>query len=338
MADLSALELSTAQALESVKSEFTGKLSTVQDFINNYTLYGAVRGAYTDPVDITVKSVEKINQDLSNFIFNAPKRPAGLEANQPEKYKTHVWSAWQIDGLEDKLMNLVTTSDTGILKELSGANVDVNLQEAMYEYQRANDVRDLEYELNVLDGKWAADGYVLPPDGLVHNRAWLVARFDEKRTDRTRNIYSEIAKLAQQNVQWAYENGIKIEQLHSDFAIKYSQIYKDIIDAIVAIYKADVEIAITELEAQIKKLNAEIELAKLNIMHDEVEMKLKVEQANSRLQSYVQTYDASMQTNTQTTGQRIGAATNVAEGYKAIFNAWGGRYSGLNVQTSKKTA
>jgi hypothetical protein len=335
--NLQALETQTSAELNKLKSEFASKLDTIQGFVDSFTEEGGVPGAYTDAVSITIASVDSLQSALDGITFNTPNRPAGLEANQPEKYKTHVWEAWQIDGLENKLMNIVQISDTGILKELSAVNITTDFQEALYNYQRTNDIRDLEYELDVLDGKWAADGYVLPPDALVHNRSWLVARFDEKRTDRTRNIFSEIAKLAQQNVQWAYENGIKIEQLHADFAIQYAKIFKDIIEAIVAVYKADVEIAIAQLEAEIKKLQAEIEVAKLEISRDETEMKLKVDQANSRLGSFVSAYGASIQANTTNTGHRITAATNVANGYQAIFSAWGGRYTGLNVQTNKRS-
>lgn len=336
--NLSTYQKTVGSLLETVKSEFKTKLNDIQDFIDNYTEYGPVAGAYTNPIDITIKSVDDLNSLITDIVFNPPTRPAGLEAQQPEKYKTHVWEAWQIDGLENKIMEVVTTSDLGILKELSGTAVDVGLQEAMYNYQRTIDQRDLEYELDILDGKWAADGYSLPPDALVHNRSWLVARYDEKRTDRTRNVFSEIAKLAQQNVQWAHENGIKIEQLHADFAIRYASIFKDIIDAIVAVYKADVDVAIAELEANIKKLQAEIEVAKLNITRDETEMKLKVEQANNRLGSYVSSYNARMQANVAVAGHRIQSATNVAEGYKAIFNAHGGQYTGISLDTKKQTA
>jgi hypothetical protein len=333
--DLSAYSASVGEKLEGVKSQFKDKLGVIQDFITSYTEYSGVNDIAHDPIDIIINPVTALNSGGYNLKLDRVDRPAGLDANQPAKYKTHVWEAWQIDGLENKVMNLVTTSDTGILKELSGANVDINLQEAMYNYQRTNDVRDLEFELDALDGKWAADGYVLPPDALVHNRSWLIARFDEKRTDRTRNIYSEISKLAQQNVQWAYENGIKIEALHSDFAIQYAKIYKDIIDAIVTIYKTDVEMALARLDAEIKHLNADIEIAKLNITHDDVEMKLKVEQSLSRFKTYVDAYNTAIGANVNTVNSRITAATNIAEGYKAIFNAHGGQYTGISLETKK---
>jgi hypothetical protein len=329
---------STAAILNTLRSQFISKLDTVQSFITSYSQYNLGVGLFEDAIDITVKGVDDISAYLNNINFIAPPRPAGLDSTQPEKFKTHVYEAWQLDGLETKLMNIVTNADTGTLKELAGVGVPIGLQEAMYQYQVDVDRQDLEYELDILDGKWAQDGYVLPPDALVHNRAWLTERYSQKRTDRTRNVYAEITKLAQQNVQWAYENGIKVEQLHSSFAIEYSKIFKDVIDAIVTVYKADVEIAITQMEVAIKQLTARIDVAKLEIGRDEAAMKLEIDQANNRLSNHVQAYHASIATNADITKSRIGAATNVATGYQSMFNSQATQFTDINLETNKRSS
>jgi hypothetical protein len=334
--EIIAARKSTADILDSMRKAFVSKLDDVQKFVYNYTQYGGVVDEGHNPVTITMRSLSDVSATLDNIIFHPPQPPAGLTSEQPQKYKNHVWEAWQINGLEDKLMNIVTTADVGVLKELSGVGIPIALQESMYLYQQDIDRQDLEYSLDVLDGKWAADGYALPPDALVYNRAWEIERYNQKRTDRTRNIYADIAKLAQQNVQWAYENGIKIEQMHADFAINYAKIYKDIIDAIVSVYKAQVEIAIAEMEGHIKKLNAQIEVAKLNIDKESTEMKLKVEQANSRFGTWVKAYGDSIAANTEITKSRIGAANNVASGYQSMFNSQATQFTDINLETTKK--
>lgn len=324
----------TGEVLDEVKGELVDALDNLYDFATSYSTTSAVVELLDNAHEISIATSTDIETKLAGITFTAATRPDGLKT-QPKQYNGHTYDAPEIADFEAKLLDIVKISDVGILKELSGVNITEGLQEALYGYQRTNDIRDLEYELEALDGKWASDGYSFPPDALVHNRSWLVARFDEKRTDRTRNIFSEIAKMAQQNVQWAYENGIKIETLHADFDIRYASAYKDFVSALVDIYRVDTENATNTFEVSIKKLITQLEADKLEIGRDEAYAKLAVEQVLGRTSAYVNTLTAAMSANANYFGHRVDASKSVAEGYKAIFAAWGGQYSAIDLKATK---
>lgn len=326
--DLQALSDAVALALVNARTDFETSLNRVQDVIEDIDWNKQHASVLIDEVGtVTFDSYNSVLEALKDVdLVITPTRT--LLETDIDKSKKHVFESTSLDSAEAQIVNIINTAGAGEMKNLTGVYLSNAMRDALVAGQRASDGRDHNDAHTLLSRYVSAN--------TLANEAWIDAQYARKLADRDRNIFTTLFSMAQENVKWAYGQGISIEQLHESFTARYNRLFLDITAANIAAYKAEVQGQISKFEANLKELAAQMKVEELKLSKESTEWSLKVEQANSRLGEFVKEYAGVIGTNSNLMSTRISGGKNVADGYKNIYSAYSSLYSGVSLSNSSE--
>lgn len=327
--DIQALATKTTELLQFAREDFETSLERVQDVIDEIDWLDMRRSERNTLISevgkITFDSYKSVKDLLEEVVYSVVPTQELLETDM-QKSKKHVFISDSLDTAESKIVDVLTVAGSGEMKALSG----VMLSDAMREALRSGQ--------GLADGRTYNDGLALlrryqTPDQ-AGNESWYTEQHARGIEDRDRNVYSVLFSMAQENIKWCYQQGVGIEQLHENFTARYNRLFFDITSANIAVYKAEVQASIAEFEGRLRQIDAEMSVEELKFERDSTEWKLKIDQANGRMNEYVKEYAKSLDVNRVLLGTRIAGGKNVADGYKSIYSAYSSQYSGVSLSNS----
>lgn len=205
----------------------------------------ALEGISAAPAMVTVASPG----DLAEYL-----------KQNPDRFKTHVWESTFFDDLENTITQFIENGGTGI---------STTVQNAIFGQGYDRRRRMLRDDLRDIFAGAGARGWLLPRDMEVAARNDLIDKFDMDYNDVNLKTVQIVAERAQQNVQWAMEHGIKIEDIHQSFAINYAKLYFDITNNILKAFEVEVYQRVAEYDGKLKGRAQEIEVARISAGLDE---------------------------------------------------------------------
>lgn len=328
--DLAALSEKLSENLNDARMDFETSLRRVQDVIY------AIDWHKTNPDDIAeeVGKVTFSNYDsaydlIRNLVFK-PLAQRDLLGENTDRARTHMFISPSLDAAEDKITALLSSATGAELHGLTGVWLGDAMRAALLAGQETSDRRDLADNLS-LAGRY-------PTPDLQGNRDWLNTQYGYKRADRERNVYATLFALAQENVVWGYKQGVAIEQMHQSFTARYNRLFLNITAANIAAYRAEFGANIAELEARVRMAASKIVHDRIRFQRDSAEWELRIEQANDRLQTYVSEYASKLSANLQLLTTRVVGGKNVSDGYKNIYGAYSGQFTGVSLSNSTEGA
>jgi hypothetical protein len=192
---------------------------------------------------------------------------------------------------------------------------DVTYQNAIFneDYNRLlqtlNDIYDLA------DAKTGARGFTYTNDFGNSLKIDAQQKYQFDRTQISRTISKTITEWARQNYQFAIEKGISYEQMQMNFTHEYCvafvQIYRDLVQAALEVYKAHIEVLIAPVEALIKELNAAMEYTKVLIDVEKTNETLKQARSEIQIHEGLQKYGDDVSSATAKLGQRLHALEEI---------------------------
>lgn len=284
-------------------------------------------------MEIAIKPVDDLMSELGNIDFALPRKPAEMSTDNIERYKVHVFDDQRLDAFESKL--------SGIFSNLSTPNAFVfgnygstaeGIQAAFYDYQYKRDLEDVEDSIDDLASAWAAEGYLAAPGAFGHEVAAKLNEFDRGRVGKTENVFSDLANVVQKNIQWSIENGVKIETLHMDFAIKYSELSKVFVQSAVDAYIAEIDKRLSEQKAQTLKIDALVKSMALDVKVDIAKNELELKERTERLNSFTQATNTYIDNGAGNIIEELRLAANISEGYGGIFSSYGSLFTGISYE------
>jgi len=251
-------------------------MAEAQAMVNSYTssandaaseLKGLAMGAidtfsFAPRSDITVgrATLENISAAPVMTSVVIPSDIAKYLKENPDKYKKHIWESTFFDDLESTITRFINSGGTGISQ---------TVQDAIYNQGYARRRRMLQDDLRDIFAGAGQRGWLLPRDMEVAARNERIDKFDMDYNDVNLKTVQITAERAQQNVQWAMEHGIKIEDIHQSFAINYSGIYLKLTDSLIREFEAEVNQRVKEYEGKIKGRAQEIDVARISAELDD---------------------------------------------------------------------
>lgn len=178
-----------------------------------------------------------------------------LSNDSLDKYRSHIWQGTDLDTLQNKLMEYVQSGGVGI---------EQAVQDAIFNQGRERDLQALRDAMDWAGARTGAKGCRYPNSMTKALQSEAIAKYQYAKTDLNREIVKIMADLAQKNVQFAIQADISIEQLHADFAIKYSALYLDNTRLIIEKFKTEQDSYIAEFEGTLKGVLANLEVQKVN--------------------------------------------------------------------------
>lgn len=340
MADLSVnhseLRASAAEELRAAKEDFLKKLRADETYIDangdNIVPDMEKYFPFKPFVDINLSPVDGLADDLEDAGFDLPQKPSALNNLNIDKYRRHVFEDTRLDGFEDKLNAIYSGFTTPTAYRFNTETLEEAIQTAFYQYQYDRDEEDLRTAIEQEAAEWAEDGYCLAPGAMAYEVSQKINAFDRQRTEKTEDVFNGLAQTVQKNIQWSIENGVAIEQLHMDFAIKYSELSKTFIDSAVDAYIAEIEKRIDEQRAQLMKIDELVKAHGLDTRADIKKHELELSERTARLAAYVGGFNAYISNEAGLIQEKIKLAQNIANGYGGIFASYGSKFSGVTYE------
>lgn len=195
---------------------------------------------------ISLSDLPKLKQAILNI---------DLSNDSLTKYRSHIWQATDLNTLQAKLMEYVTTGGVGI---------EQAVQDAIFNQGRERDMQAMRDAMDLAGARTGAKGCRYPNSMTKALQKEILVKYQDTKGDLNREIVKIMGDLAQKNVQFAIQAGISVEQLHADFAIKYSALYLDNARLIIEKFKTEQEAYIADFEGTLRGLLANLEVEKIN--------------------------------------------------------------------------
>lgn len=281
---------------------------------------------------INLKPIDDLIVEINNADFTLPTKPAGLQNLQIDKFRTHVFDDKRLDKMESLLNGIYSNFSVPGAYDFNGQPLREQIQAAFYDYQYLRDREVVIDQIDTLANEWAADGYTHAPGALAYGVSQVVNDHDRRRTDATAGVFKELAQHAQQNIQWAFENGIGIEELHMDFAIKYSELSKVFIQTLVDAYICEIDKRIDEQRTSLLYLDELTKGISLDLEADIKKYELELKERGARLGAYIQATNTYIEAEAGKIVEQLKLATNISEGYGGIFASYGSMFTGISYE------
>lgn len=316
-------------------------MAKAQALVNSYTssaeeaateLKALAMGAidtfsFAPRVDITLgrAALEGISAAPSMETLVIPSDLYRYLKETPDRYKTHIWQSTFFDDLENTITTFIENGGTGISQSVQDAIFNQG-----YERRRKiarDDLRD------IFAGA-GQRGWLLPRSMEVAARNYRLDKDDDDYNDVNLKIVHSMAERAQQNVQWAMEHGIKIEDIHQSFAINYAALSTKITDSLIRAFEAQMTQRIKEFEGKIMGRAQEIELARISAGLDDKSLDRLLEKwkiDSSEMTTRGNAYISQMLNETKI---KLDAAVDLLNYYRSAVAAAGGMVNAIET-TSK---
>jgi len=327
-------ETEYSDKLAELREEFETYLLADSDYIykNGDDIVYEPKDMFKMPMVISLKSVRELSDAIQGIGFTLPTKPALLDASTIQRYNTHIFDDARLDQFETDLRAIYGNFTIPDAYRFNAESLQDAIQTSLYTRGFALDTDDMESKIDDMAGEWAADGYLRPPGAMAHEIGEEIGKLDRKRTGQTENIFTALAKTVQQNIQWSFENGISIEKLHMDFTLRFSELSKELIGAATDAYIAEITKRRQELEASLKKVDTEVKAMALDVEADIKKNELELSENSARLQSYVSSMNSFIDSEAQLIIEKIKLGKSIADGYGAIFGAYGAGHTGISIQ------
>lgn len=178
-----------------------------------------------------------------------------LNNDSLEKYRSHIWQAADLDTLQAKLMEYVQTGGVGI---------EQDVQDAIFNQGRERDLQAVRDAMDLAGARTGARGCRYPTSMTKALQREILTTYQNAKTDLNREIVKLMAELAQKNVQFAIQSGISIEQLHSEFAVRFSALHLDKVKTILEKFKVEQDSYVAEFDGKLRGILANLEVEKVN--------------------------------------------------------------------------
>ncbi len=321
--DFSSYQAATASALESMRSEVEDKLDDLRAASKDISLYGLSSSYYVDDIgEITFDALDSATSLISNIEFE-PVETRSLYDETTENQITHTFISNDLDAIEDKILGYVSAFGTEDFKQIGSAAISSTMISSLVSGANTNDSKELNNGLEILGMYVTAN--------TAANSNWLSDLYSLKLADRHKQFYIELFNMAQANAEWASKQMVSIEELHSAFTTQYNKLTFSMVDANITAYKAEVMANIAELEIELEKVNAQLDVRGIEFDQLSAEWELKVSQAGSRLSAYAKRYKDNISASMQMLNARMAGGNSVSETYKGILTAYAQRFSAVSV-------
>jgi len=333
MVNVSSLWDAQANAIRDAQSDFLNAINQDEAFVSTYgslfALDDSVAETFENALTFSIAKVDEVTTAIDGLNFTIPDRPPILDAFQNERYKNHIYDDGSLNNFQKVIKDIYNQFSLGTGYSFNQETIENAINTALYDEGFELDTDDLTQEVNNIAAKWASDGYLAPTGAMTYDITTMLGKYDRQRTEKTNNIFIELSKTIQQNLQWAFENGISLEKLHMDFAIKYAEVAKVIISAAVDSYIAEIEKRTSELKASISYIGEFVKVSKLSQDADIKANEFLLQQNLARLGTFISTSTANVEAQANLVLENIKLASNIAEGYGSLFVAHGGRFTGI---------
>lgn len=254
----------------------------------NYTTRTIEEIGALDKVNIselpTVQEVMGTIQDIHPDQF--PQAPTSDEL---VKYKKHVWEASQLDAIESLLMNYIDTM--GMPSQA--------FQDSIFNEDRERKQRILADKLDVVAAVTSGKGFKyanLQTAALIKD---AIDQHGDNLEELNRKVTQLMTDWARQNLHFAIQQGIAVEQAHMEFAYKYSSIFKDIyttiITSILEKYRVQVTMELAKIEAITKTAMLRGDLQKVNADISSTEATLKLNRSKLEIDQALSVFKSTIE-------------------------------------------
>ena len=289
-----------------------------QALSSSNTIYHQATTAFDVPnltyIDVsalpTVAEIMASVRDITPDPF--PTAPA---ADEIERYKRHVWEDAHLDRLQTVLMAMVEAEGTP----------SQAMQDAIFDQDRERKQRALADSIDIIKAQTSGRGFKYANGQTNAAILDLTQKHQYDLENQSREITKLCEEWARQNFQFSLQQGIGIEQLHMDFAHKFSAIYRELyttlLTAVLEKYRTQVQIELEKLEANIKAVMTRAEAYKANADISSVAGKLQLDKYQLDIQQNLGVFNGSISSLHNSTSRALNAAIAYADTTKGLIQA-----------------
>lgn len=214
-----------------------------------------------------------------------------------------------------------------------GPGISQSVQDALFGAMRERDLQLLSDALDVTRTNYGKRGFPLPTSMLRAQENELIKKYQDDRSNRNREITSLIAERAQDTMKAAVANGVRMEEVQSQFSLGFARLFVEVSTQLINQYRLLQDAAIAEFDGQIKAMLAKVQAGEANartalgyqeqvLKRWQIEATLAVEETKALIS---QAENA--------TAVKLQAAQGLAEFYKAAIVGTSGMASGIVQQS-----
>ncbi len=278
------------KALNALVSEALSSSSVI--FNEAVTSFTTPNVTYIDVSALpTVAEIMASVRDITPDPF--PTAPA---ADEIERYKRHVWEDAHLDRL---LATVMAQADA--MGMPSQAH-----QDAIFDQDRERKQRALADSIDLIKAQTSGRGFKYANGQTNAAILDLTQKHQYDLENQSREITKLCEEWARQNFQFSIQQGISIEQLHMDFAYKYSTIYRELyttlLTAVLEKYRTQIQVELEKLEANVKAVmvlaeayKANAEIANISARSAIDKYRVDIEQNVSRFNGKIEIMKADIQ-------------------------------------------
>lgn len=287
--------------IEDVKADAADALDRLDSFANMpfQTWVGFAPNTIFEPPKYTAS---KDIQDITNIdlpTFDESK----LSLDNAERYRTKLWDDPELEYVVQQLRVYLETAGLGHSEEYI---------RSFSEYQKERDREAFEDAAKEIRSVEARKGFPLPTSMLLSQIESLGTKYQYAIYDRNRELLQRFSEIVDKNIQFALEKEIDISKLYSDFSLRFSDIFRDVSTLVLEQYKTILQAKISEFEATIKGITAEIELARANADVELGYNQITIEKWKTEVTSAVEKTKALISQAENATQVRLAAARELA--------------------------
>jgi len=337
-ANLESVRQEVGDKLEDMRDELAQYVTTEERFINNYDGFFTYDHniGFQGKIHIALDSLDSIHAILDKSLeavinYDLPERPPILDS-EIDRYNEHVYSDSRLNFLDNSMHDLYSSIEKNTGYDIGYGSKEESIVAAKVKlgFQQKNKelidvIEDLGYE-------WSSDGYELPPSALSYYATKKIYESNKERRSKTEYVFNELMLKIESNVKEAFTLGASIEDLHMDFAIKFSELQFLEIENATKAYIAQIEKIIDEIEAPLLNIASIIKAARIDVSANYEEYSLKLDEAIGNLQAYVTAQNALISSEAGYLKQKVDLSISAAKAYGSIFTSYGSLFTGIALE------